>query len=93
MKIKYSGHAKLRINSRNIPYQAPRRIVQTSKERYFDHRTGHIVAVGVILYEKNPETVVVVYDIISERIDVITIQQFARNAINARIKNGRWAKI
>ena len=45
MEIKYSRHIKHRLHLRKIDYDLPKKVYELSKERYFDEKTGHFIAI------------------------------------------------
>ena len=45
MKIEYSKHMKARLELRGIAHELPKQIFEEAPERYFDTKTGHLVAV------------------------------------------------
>lgn len=93
MKIVYSEHLKYRINMRGIPYKAPRRIVLTSPERYFDIATNYMIAIGDLNLSGSRKLVTVVYDIIDpDTTKIVTAQFITRAKILSRIKIRRWIK-
>jgi len=50
-KIFYTQHLKLRLEFREIPYELPKRIYQTSKEKYFNKETHNFIAVKRVKYK------------------------------------------
>mgnify|MGYP001355356492 CR=1 FL=1 len=93
MKVYYSEHLKNRINLRDVPYKAPRRIALTSTEHYFDTATSYTIAGGKMNLDDSPRLAFVAYDIIGqERIKLITVQFITRTEILARVKSKRWIK-
>ena len=44
MQISYSQHLKNRLSLRKIEYDLPEIIYKQSNERYFDEKTGHLIA-------------------------------------------------
>ena len=94
MKIVYTEHLKTRIRARHIPYQLPREIVNTAKERYRNAETEHDIAIGKARYAGKLRLMLVVYDKMGEdKIEIITIHPVERSVIDARVGDKRFIKI
>lgn len=93
MQISYSQHLKNRLSLRKIEYDLPKIIFEQSKERYFDEKTGHLIAVmETELYNKNRE-VMVAYIIEGDCAKLLTIHPLKEGQKENRVKTGRWRKI
>jgi len=74
---------------RKIEYDLPRIIFEQSEERYFDGKTGHIIAVmRVELYKKIRE-VMVVYVVEKNFGKLLTIHPLREGQKENRIESGR----
>jgi len=92
-KIVYSPHLIFRLKLREIPYFLPRRIYQTSKERYFDTETQKKIAVGKARYKNKLREMAVIYEEMNDQIILITVHPLKKYQKLNRIKSGRWQKL
>lgn len=90
MRISLSQHLKLRIKVRKINRQMPKRIVEESKELYFDQETKHFIAVKEETYAKKKRPMVAIFDKSDDSIEIITVYPTDKEEIAARIMKGRW---
>ena len=92
-KIVYSSHLILRLKLREIPYNLPREIYQTSKERYFDRKTLKRVAIKKIKFKNKLREMTLIYEEINNQVNLITIHPLKNYQKIGRIKSGRWQKL
>jgi len=92
-KIYYTDHLKLRLKFRKIPYELPKKIYQTSKERYFDKETDNFVAIKSINHKGKVRELVLVYEETLKEISLITVHPLKKYQKISRIKLGRWKKL
>ena len=92
-KIVYSSHLILRLKLREIPYNLPREIYQTSKERYFDRETLKRVAIKKIKFKNKLREMALIYEEINNQVNLITIHPLKNYQKIGRIKSGRWQKL
>jgi biotin synthase-related radical SAM superfamily protein len=92
-KIIYSPHLIFRLKWREIPYNLPREIYQTSKEHYFDRGTLKRVAIKKIKFKNKLREIALIYEEINNQINLITIHPLKKYQKISRIKSGRWQKI
>ncbi|MBD3339686.1 MAG: hypothetical protein GF353_11295 [Candidatus Lokiarchaeota archaeon] len=86
MKCVWTDYIKFKAELRGFNIEDIEKIVEYSKERYFDTITGRSVAVGRC---KNI-LVMIPYEIESDSIIPVTIHAITRKQINFRIKTGRF---
>jgi hypothetical protein len=72
-RIRYSDHLKLRISLRRIPRPLPRSIYQRAKEVFYDHMTGHLVAVARSRYGGRLREMMVAYSEVKDEVTLITV--------------------
>lgn len=92
MKIVLKPHLKIRLKGRLIPSNYPNKIISQPDYQYFDTATHHLIVVKKLKYVGKLRSMVVVYDIIGEAIEVVTIYPTDEQEIKNRIKNKRWIK-
>ena len=93
MKVVYTGHLENRLMMRGIEHDLPRRILEESREKYFDWETGHFIAVNKVrLYAKMRE-VMVAYVLEGDTAKIVTIHPLKEKQKENRIKMGRWRKV
>lgn len=92
MKVILQPHLKIRLKQRKIPQNYPGKILAKSDTRYFDTLTGHLIAIGELQYNKKLRLMAVVYDIISDEIQVITIHPVSKQEITNKVQRKRWIK-
>lgn len=92
-EIIYTQHLKLRLSLREIPYSLPKKIYQTSKQRYFDKETFKKVAIKKVKFKNKLREMAVIYEEINNQINLITIHPLKNYQKISRIKSGRWQKL
>jgi len=92
-KIVYSSHLIFRLKLREIPYDLPREIYQSSKEYYFDKETSKRVAIKKIKFKNKLREIAVIYEEMNNQINLITIHPLKNYQKISRIKSGRWQKL
>ncbi len=92
MRIDYTDHLKLRLKVREIPEWMPAKIYRQSEERYYDHSTGHHIAVLSLQYHGRVRPVMIAYDAFEDRVQIVTIRPIARADIEKRVNTGRWTR-
>ena len=93
MEIKYSQHIISRLRIREIEYELPKIIFEQSKERYYDMKTGYMVAVmNADLFGKIRE-VMVAYVMEDEDAKLLTIHPLKEGQKENREKSRRWRKL
>lgn len=90
MKIVYRSHLLIRLRERKIPDNYPRLIARDPDLRLFDVITKHVIAVKKLLYLRKMRSMVIAYDIIKGRIEIITIHPISESEIQNKIKSKRW---
>jgi len=90
MEISYSQHLENRLVFRNIDKNLPRKVFESSREKYLDIFSGHYVAVArEELYGKNRE-IMIAYKKEGNLIKIITIHPLKEGQKGNRIASGRW---
>ena len=92
MRIDYTDHLRFRLEVREIPEWMPARIYRQSEERYYDHSTGHHIAVLSLEYHERVKPVMIAYDDFEDRVEIVTIHPITRVAIEKRVSTGRWTR-
>ena len=92
-EIKYTRHLELRLKLRNIPWDFPRKIYLTGKERYFDALTDKFIVVKRMKYHGKFKELAVAYEEIGNETHLITIHPLKEYQKEARIKSERWRKL
>ncbi|MDP3948829.1 MAG: hypothetical protein Q8Q17_02680 [bacterium] len=92
-RIYYTPHLELRLELREIPYNLPKNIYQTSKERYFDTETQKLIAVKLVKYKNKIRELAIIYEETEKEIKLITIHPLKIYQKLSRIKSGRWQKL
>jgi len=78
---------------RKIEFDLPRRIIEQSRERYFDKETGHLIAtIRVNLYNRIGE-VMIAYVIKGDCVTLLTIHPLKASQKENRLQTGRWREI
>jgi len=90
MEIKYTAHLEFRLKIRNIPYDLPRKIFATARERYYDRTTKHFIAIHQVEFEGQVREMVLVYDKKEDSVEIITLHPIKLYQKYSRIKSGRW---
>jgi hypothetical protein len=84
---------KARLELRGIAHELPKQIFEEAPERYFDTKTGHLVAVmQKQLYDRIRETMVA-YVIDENCATLLTIHPLKNGQRGNRIRSGRWRKL
>ena len=92
-KIYYTSHLKLRMKLRNIPHGLPKRIYQESRERYYDRKTSHYIAIKEMEFKGKLREIAITYTEISGQIEIITVHPLRIYQKYQRIKTGRWKRL
>jgi|WetSurMetagenome_2_1015567.scaffolds.fasta_scaffold183722_2 hypothetical protein len=93
MEIRYSKHLENRIVLRKIDKHLPKKVFESSKEKYLDILSGHYVAVArQELYGKNRE-IMIAYKEEENWIKIITIHPLKEGQKGNRITSGRWRSL
>ncbi len=94
MKPRFTEHARLRLNERNITVQEVERIILNPKWEFYDLKRGYKVAIGE--REKEGHYLIVVYEFHQELIEVVTVIDISRRlekVIKKRVENKRWVEL
>ena len=78
---------------REIPYELPREIFETARERYWDTATGKHIAIKKVKYKGRMREMAVAYDQVGEHIVIITIHPLKVLQKMNRVTSRRWQKI
>ena len=89
-RIRYSDHLKLRLSRRRIPRSLPRSIYRRAKEVFYDHTTGHLVAVARSRYGGRLREMMVAYSEVKDEVTLITVHPLKPRQKTNRIASGRW---
>ena len=93
MKIKYSEHLKRRLAIRRIPEELPKIIFNDYDEKYFDCETENFVLVKKVKFLKRTRDMMIVYEEVAGKVEIITIHPLKIFQKENRIKTGRWKRI
>src|SRR6185436_16341689 len=89
-RIRYSDHLQLRMSLRRIPRPLPRSIYRRAKEVFYDHRTGHLVAIARSRYGGRLREMMVAYSEIEDEVTLITVHPLKPRQKTNRLASGRW---
>ncbi|HHT9113755.1 MAG: hypothetical protein HZA47_06955 [Planctomycetes bacterium] len=78
---------------RKIEYDLPKKILDQSKERYFDKETGHSIAIMKTVFCGKIKEIMVAYIVEEDCAKLLTIHPLKDGQKENRIKTGRWRKI
>lgn len=92
-KVVYSLHIQFRLSFREIPQNLPRKIYNSSKERYLDTQTQKLIAISKIKYKNKLREMAVTYEETEDRVTLITIHPLKISQKSHRIKSGRWKNL
>jgi hypothetical protein len=90
MKIVYSPHLIRRLQQRDIPVSYPETILKSATKKYFDTLTLRHIAIKKLRYAGKLRSMVVVYDIINEVYELVTIHPISDSEIENKAQSGRW---
>ena len=71
----------------------PKRIIEETKENYYDNETGHLIATMKTEINNKIKEVIVAYTVEGEILKLLTIHPLKKGQKENRIKSGRWRKI
>lgn len=91
-KVVYRPHLKRRLKERKFPNNYPRLVYKNTKIKFFDTLTNHYITISKLKYAGKLRNIMISYDRMGNRIDIITIHPISDKDINTRIKSGRWQK-
>ena len=83
----------VRLDLREVPYDLPKKIYRTSKERYLDQGTQTIVAIKRIRYKGRMREFALVYRETSAEALLITLHPLKQYQKLSRIKSKRWQEM
>lgn len=89
-KISLRPHLKIRLKERKIPGDYPEKVIRSPNNQYIDSATNRFIAVKKLEYNNKIRPMVVVYDIIAEVIQIITIHPISETEIKNKLASGRW---
>ena len=90
MKFAYRTHFKFRAKQRKIPVGFAKRVYNSADGYYIDKLRNRHIVVGSISFKNKMRTFAVVYDIIEETVEFITIHELSKRAIQNKLNSGRW---
>lgn len=90
MKIVYRPHLKIRLKQREIPFNFPKQIIESPDKKYFDMLTKRYIAIKKLYFEEKLRNIVVAYDIIKNKIEIVTIHVISDKEIENKLGAGRW---
>ena len=92
MKIVYRQHLKIRLKEREIPFDYPKQILESPEREYFDTQAARNIAIKNLLFKGLLRNIVIAYDIIDDRIEIVTIHVISDKEIKSKLESGRWEK-
>jgi hypothetical protein len=90
MNITYTKHLKFRLKEREISLKLVREIFDRAEEFYFDSWRKHFILVAKVDFNGKLRKMLVSYDKIGQKIEVITVHPISQKDIKQRIKSKRW---
>lgn len=91
MKVIYTNHLRSRLRQRDIPISIVKNIFKDADEFYWDNLRNHNIVVNTVLYKGKRRKVLVAYDTIDNRCEVITIHPITAEQIKQRVSSARWS--
>ena len=85
-KIAWTDYMEYRVELRGFDLVQIEQILRYSAERYVDHLTGRLIAVGDI----EGVLVMIPYEVESKTITPVTVHATTRQQISLRLKTGRF---
>lgn len=92
MKVIYTAHLEFRLKVRDIPHDLPRKILEESKEHYYDSQTGHYVALSAVIFKNKLREMALTYDKMEKTAELITLHPIKPYQKHSRIRSGRWER-
>lgn len=92
MKIVYRPHLKIRLKQRKISFDYPKKIIELPDQEYFDTLAKRNIAIKKLFFEGKLRNIVVAYDIIKNKIEIVTIHVISDKEIESKLRMGRWRK-
>ena len=92
-EIIYTSHLEFRLETRNIPYDLPRRVFEQAREDYYDNLTKHYVAIHRVEFQGKLREMALTYDKRKNVVEIITIHPMESRQKHNRISSGRWKKL
>ncbi len=92
IKVLYTDHLNLRLKVRKIPFKYPRKIYEKPEQKYFDSAENYFIAVKKLYYNKKIRNMMIAYEEIENRVNIITIHPISDEKIINRLMNRRWVK-
>ncbi len=90
--IHYTGHLKLRLRIRKIPYEYPSEIYHKAEQRFYDVIEKKNIALKELHYNKKIRNMMIAYEEKNESIEIVTIHPIAEERVINRILSGRWVQ-
>jgi hypothetical protein len=78
---------------RRIDEDLPEKVFLEAEEKFFDHETGHFIAVKKTRMYGKIRDIMVAYVKEGQNIKLLTIHPLKRGQKERRIESGRWRKI
>jgi len=85
-------HLEWRLRMRRIARRLPAQIYRNATECFYDTETGYDIAVAESVYRGTLRELMVAYDRVGERVDLVTIHPLRPGQKEARIRGGRWRR-
>lgn len=92
MKIDYRPHLRIRLKQRKVPFSFPKQIIDSPEQEYFDALARRNIAIKKLFFEGKLRNIVVAYDIIKNKIEIVTIHIISEKEIKNKVQIGRWRK-
>ena len=90
MKIIYRSHLKRRLIERKVSNIYPSKIYKEAEQVFYDIIANHYIAVKKLHYAGSFRNMVIAYDIIDERIEIITIHPISDSELRNKVRSRRW---
>lgn len=90
MKFIYTPHFKFRAKQRKVSIKLADKIYGTAGAYYIDSLRKHSIVVASFKIGKKIRTFSLVYDIMENTIEFITIHEISKKEIENKLKTGRW---
>ena len=92
MNINYTDHLKLRLKTREIPFNYPELILKNPENNYYDNLENKNIAIKKLIYNGKLGYMMIAYESKKNYVEIITIHPISLNQIINRVKSRRWRK-
>ena len=92
VEINYAEHLKLRLKLRKFPDHYPAEIYLAAEQKFLDIIERRHIAIKRLKYNNKVRNIMIAYDKLNGKIEIVTIHPITDEKIANRIISGRWVK-